>query len=112
MTRQLLAVFNSAEATQSLVSLRDVHRALNIKSHFKDWVKRRVRMHEYQADKEFTLITSESLTANMGRPQVDCFVKLNTAKEMVMWEPYNLVAIDYRLYLINCQENLAAVKTI
>lgn len=100
---ELVDIFDKAQADKSLVSLRAVHKALKVKSHFRDWVKR--RMKEYKEHQDFEIIASESLTANDGRPSMDYFVADKLAKELVMPE-CGSEATKFRDYLIQVEEQV------
>ncbi len=100
---ELVDIFNKAEADKSLVSLKAVHRALKVKSHFRDWVKRRLRQYKEHVD--FEIIASESLTANDGRPSVDYFIADKLAKELVIPERGG-EATKFRDYLIQAEEQV------
>lgn len=102
---ELIGILDKARAANSLVNLREIHKALKVKSHFRDWIKRRIRSNQYQVNIHFETLSSESLTADAGRPKVDYFVTDTIAKELVILET-GYVAREFRDYLIQAEERL------
>ena len=65
----------------SLVSARELHKVLQIKQDFSDWIKKQLEIIDAVEDKDFTLLKGKS---SGGRPQINYIVTINTAKEIAM----------------------------
>ena len=88
------------------VNARDLHYALEIKTEFKDWIRRRLEETDAVEEKDFSSILSESTG---GRPSREYELNLILAKEISILER-NAIGKLIRRYLIACEEELTTYK--
>jgi phage anti-repressor protein len=83
----------------SVVSARDLHEFLEIKTDFSNWCK---RMFEYgfEEGKDFTPILAKSIG---GRPSVDYALTIDTSKEISMIQRSDK-GKEARMYFIECEK--------
>ena len=68
---------------EQLVSARDLHEFLEVKSKFADWIKNRIEKYGFEENQDFVTISKN--LENGGR-EIDYILKLDTAKELAMAE--------------------------
>lgn len=78
----------------------DLHKVLEVKSKFADWIKLRFADVEAVKDADYTVF---SKILEKGRPQKDFIIKLDTAKEMAMLER-NAKGKSVRRYFIDIEK--------
>ena len=88
------------------VDARDLHKALQIKTEFKDWIRRRLEETDAIEGKDFRSKLSESTG---GRPSKEYDLTLVLAKEFAILER-NTIGKLIRRYLIACEEELSVYK--
>ena len=88
----------------SLVSARELHEFLEVKSRFNDWFARRVDKYKFQEKQDFVPHTQKRVHAS-GRDyeEIDYIISLNMAKELSMIEN-NEKGRQARKYFIECEE--------
>lgn len=72
---------NQNEQGEAQVSARDLHKALNVKARFNDWI---TRMIEYGFTEGVDFYSFLSKTSNGGRPSIEYNLTISTAKEIAM----------------------------
>lgn len=80
---ELVPVYTTS-AGEKVVYGADLHEVLKVKSKYADWIKNRLNDCDVVENEDF-----ESFSKNLekaGRPQTECIIKLDTAKEMAMLE--------------------------
>lgn len=82
---------------------KDLHNALEIKTDFSTWVKRRFSECDAEENKDFDLFHNFGENPLGGRPQIDYIIQLDTAKEMAMLER-NEKGKQVRKYFIAIEE--------
>jgi anti-repressor protein len=87
---------------QQTVTARDLHEFLEVKTHFKDWIARRIQDYGFEEEKDFCSFLSESLG---GRPSREYHLSLDMAKELAMVER-NERGRQARQYFIRCERQL------
>ncbi len=85
-----------------VVDARELHQRLGVAAHFRNWIARRLKEYDFQADSDFRPILGESLK---GRPSKEYHLSLDTAKEMAMVEK-NEMGRKIRRYFIDCEQRL------
>ena len=91
---------------KEVVSARELHKFLESKTQFKDWIKRRVEKYNFTENIDFILVAQKRATNNLKNPttsETDYLLTLDTAKEICMIEN-NEKGREARLYFIDCEK--------
>ena len=91
---------------KSIVSARDVWEFLEAKKQFADWVKARISKYGLIEGQDFTTF---SPNGEKGRPEIQYYLTLDTAKQLAMVEG-NGKGREARQYFIDCEKALNAVS--
>ncbi|MFW6741485.1 phage antirepressor KilAC domain-containing protein [Leuconostoc mesenteroides] len=91
---------NQNEQGEAQVSARDLHKALNVKARFNDWI---TRMIEYGFAEGVDFYSFLSKTSNGGRPSVEYNLTISMAKEVAMLQR-NEKGKQVRNYFIQVEE--------
>lgn len=97
------------EQGQKLVSARELHEGLEVKTRFNDWF---IRMLQYgfEENTDFTAITQKKVTAQGNETTfTDYVITLDMAKEISMIQR-NETGKKFRQYFIECEKQLQQVK--
>jgi len=89
------------------VNARDLHKFLEVPTHFKDWIARRIQDYEFEEGKDFISFLSESTG---GRPAKEYALSLDMAKELSMVER-NERGKQARKYFLECERQAKAKQT-
>ncbi len=89
---------------QQTVNARDLHAFLEVKTTFRDWIRRRISDFEFSEGVDYAKIEDKSSRSNLsgGQERIDYFISLNMAKELAMVER-NAKGKEARLYFIECE---------
>lgn len=93
------------EVGENLVSARELHQFLEIKSKFADWIKNRISKYEFVENTDFVTL---SKNLENGGKETDYIIKLDMAKELSMVEN-NDKGRQARKYFIECEKKLKQV---
>ena len=93
------------EKGEQVVSARELHRFLNVKTEFKDWMPRMLE-YGFQEDVDFSSFLSES---NGGRRSKEYALTLDCAKEISMLQRSEK-GKEARQYFIACEKKLREVS--
>ena len=85
---------------EQLVSARDLHEFLEVKSKFADWIKNRIEKYGFEENQDFVTISKN--LENGGR-EIDYILKLDMGKELSMVEG-NEKGSQARKYFIACEK--------
>ena len=103
------------ELGENCVSARELHKGLEIKSKFTDWIKNRISKYGFEENLDFILVTQTLETNNPKNPttkEKDYIITVDMAKELCMVEN-NELGRQFRKYFIECEKKLKeAEKTI
>ncbi|MVM34212.1 hypothetical protein GO755_29545 [Spirosoma sp. HMF4905] len=91
-----------------VVSARELHGFLSIKSKFADWIKNRIIKYKLLENEDYVLIAEEGFSKSLekgGRPELDYALTLDTAKELAMVEN-NEKGREARRYFIEKEKQL------
>ncbi len=107
-----MPVFNTdiGGTLQAAVDAREVHRFLNSKRRFADWVKDKISEYEFEEDIDFIVIRYSQNSETKRKPggnrrSIDYYLTLDTAKELSMVEK-NAKGREARRYFIDCERRL------
>lgn len=96
----LISIFNGVIANQSvqLCNARTLHEFLEVKNHFKDWIKDRITDYGFQQNEDYIIVTERTA----GRPRKEYHITLDMGKELAMVER-NEKGRMVRKYFIECE---------
>lgn len=89
----------------SSVSARDLHQFLGVKTHFKDWIKRRIEDYGFVENQDFEVSLIFEQNSKGGRPTKEYILSMDMAKELSMIEKSDK-GKQARLYFIACEKRL------
>jgi len=94
------------------VSARDLHRELEVKTDFSDWVKNRITKYEFVEGIDYIIApekkgTLESTT--YGKNKIEYYISLDMAKQMSMAENNEKGRLARR-YFIECEKQLKSLS--
>lgn len=94
------------EQNEQLVSARDLHRFLEIKKDFSDWIKTYINNNDYGFENglDYTTFKGNS-TESTPRPRIEYILKLDMAKELCMLSKVEK-GRQARRYFIECEKKL------
>lgn len=95
------------EQGQQLVSARELHKGLEIKSRFNDWINNRIAKYGFEKNSDYTKFLVECVR---GQNVYDYALTLDMAKELSMVENNDL-GRKFRKYFIECEKKLKEVAT-
>ncbi|SEC24791.1 Phage anti-repressor protein [Pseudomonas saponiphila] len=104
---ELIPVFSGSihgEQAQ-LVDARELHRFLEVDTHFKDWIARRIAEYGFQEGEDFCSTLSKSTG---GRRSREYRITLDMGKELAMVER-NEKGKQARRYFIECEKRLSQI---
>ena len=98
------------ENKEQVVSGRELHEFLEVKTLYKDWIKRKIEKYEFIENIDFVTIAQKRATAQ-GNETIykEHILKLSMAKELAMLEN-NERGKQARLYFIKCEEEYRKQK--
>ena len=89
----------------NLVSARELHNFLEVKSRFNDWIKNRIEKYGFEENSDYTTLTKNLVN---GGKETDYIIKIDMAKELSMVEN-NDKGREARKYFIECERALFAI---
>ena len=101
MSNELIKITTNYEGKQ-LVSARELHEGLEVKSRFNDWIKNRINKYGFEENEDYTTLTKNLVN---GGKETDYIITLDMAKELCMVEN-NELGRQYRKYFIECEKKL------
>ena len=87
------------------VSARELHQFLEVKSHFKDWIKRRIDDYGFIENQDFEVSLIFEQNTKGGRPTKEYILSMDMAKELSMLERSDK-GKQARIYFIECEKRL------
>lgn len=94
------------ENEEQVVSGRDLHEFLEVKTPYTQWIERKVEKYGFVENIDFVLVSQKCETKNPRNPYTmiqDHLMKISMAKEVAMTEN-NEKGRQARLYFIKCEE--------
>ena len=92
------------ENGELLVSARDLHEFLEIKTEFRKWMPRMLE-YGFEENVDFVKVSQKCLSSSTGQKQVNYALKLDMAKEIAMIQRSEK-GKQARLYFIECEKQL------
>lgn len=90
---------------EQVVSARELHNFLEVRSRFNDWIENRIEKYDFIENYDYTKILVE---CTRGQNKYDYIIKLDMAKELSMVEN-NSKGRQARKYFIECEKRLKEV---
>ena len=90
-----------------MIDARGLHEWLGNKTPYNDWMRRRIAEYGFQPDTDFHAIVRKT----GGRPKVDHFLTVNTAKELAMVERSQIGQLTRR-YFIEMEQAATPSETL
>lgn len=101
---ELIKITTNDEGKQ-LVSARELHEGLEIKTRFNDWVNRMIE-YGFEENIDYTAITQKRVTAQGNEITfTDYIITIDMAKEICMIQRTDL-GREFRKYFIECEKKL------
>lgn len=100
------------EKDEQVVSGRELHEFLEVKTLYKDWIKRKIEKYGFIENIDFVLVAQKRATKNPRNPYTlenEHILKLSMAKELAMLEN-NEKGKQARMYFIKCEEEYKKQK--
>ncbi len=128
MINELIPIFDSKFNSETIktVNARDLHKFLEVKNYFREWIKDRITKYNFIDGVDYVKIienvsqnlcaestaASESTTYEVtktGQGRIDYHISIDMAKELAMVER-NTKGKEARQYFINCEKELMKKK--
>lgn len=109
-----LVKINLNENKEQVVSGRELYEFLEVKTKYKDWIKRKIEKYDFIENIDFVLVAQKRATNNPRNPYTlenEHILKLSMAKELAMLEN-NEKGKQARLYFIKCEEEYKKQKQV
>ena len=111
---ELIKITTNDEGKQ-LVSARELHEGLEVKSKFADWIKNRINKYGFEENEDYTCLskildTQRTNGQNGIAKEIDYIITTDMAKELCMVEN-NEQGRKYRKYFIECEKKLKQLQT-
>lgn len=113
MTKELIKITTNEEG-QQLVSARELHEFLEVKSRFNDWISNRIKKYDFEENIDYIMLTKNLVTNNIKNPISECteyIITTDMAKELSMVEN-NDKGRQARKYFIECEKKLKNVSQL
>ena len=91
------------ETKERLINARELHRKLENKRRFSDWIKQRIIQYDFIENQEFIKHHNFVMVGNLKRPQIDYYITIDMAKELCMVEN-NSTGKQLRRYFIETEK--------
>lgn len=104
----LIPVYENEDGKQ-LVNARELHKFLEVKTRFNDWIYEKLKKYKFVKDVDFTSFTENPVKPTGGRPKIEYILTLETAKELSMVEE-NEKGREARRYFISVEEKYKKLK--
>ena len=113
MEKELIKITTNEDG-QKLVSARELHEGLKVKSKFNDWITKRITKYGFVENQDFILVTQKKVTNNPKNPyteQKDYVITVDMAKELCMVEN-NELGRQFRKFFIEAERELRIIKKL
>ena len=107
MEKELIKITTNEEG-QKLVSARELHEGLKVKSRFNDWMTNRIKKYGFEENLDYTKILVQ---CKRGQNEYDFYITVDMAKELCMVEN-NELGRQFRKYFIEVEKQLKEIKKL
>lgn len=91
------------------VNARDLHKMLEVKTDFSDWIKRRIKQCKFEENFDYVVILKKEENLKGGRPVTDYIISVDMTKHLGMMER-NEKGHEIRKYFIEQEEMARHLK--
>ena len=91
------------DTKEKLINARELHKKLNNKRQFADWIKQRINKYKFLENQDFFKLHNFVMLGNLKRPQIDYYLTIDMAKELCMVEN-NETGRKIRRYFIEVEK--------
>ena len=107
MEKELIKITTNEDG-QKLVSARELHEGLKVKSRFNDWMTNRIKKYGFEENLDYTKILVQ---CKRGQNEYDFYITVDMAKELCMVEN-NELGRQFRKYFIEAEKQLKEIKKL
>lgn len=93
---------------ERLINARELHKALESKRQFADWIKQRIERYEFVENEEFWIFSQICEKMDRGRPTIEYYLTIDMAKELCMIEN-NVKGKMLRKYFIEVEKRYRSI---
>jgi len=93
---------------ERLINARELHKELENKRKFADWIKQRIEHYEFEENQDYFKHHNFVMVGNLKRPQIDYYVTIDVAKELCMVEN-NEKGRQIRKYFIEVEKRYRSI---
>lgn len=91
------------DTKEKLINARELHKKLNNKRQFANWIKQRIDKYKFLENQDFVKLNNFVMVGNLKRPQIDYYLTIDMAKELCMVEN-NETGRKIRKYFIEVEK--------
>ena len=91
------------DTKEKLINARELHKKLNNKRQFANWIKQRIDKYKFLENQDFVKLNNFVMVGNLKRPQIDYYLTIDMAKELCMVEN-NETGRKIRRYFIEVEK--------
>lgn len=91
------------DTKEKLINARELHKILNNKRQFANWIKQRIDKYKFLENQDFVKLNNFVMVGNLKRPQIDYYLTIDMAKELCMVEN-NETGRKIRRYFIEVEK--------
>lgn len=91
------------DTKEKLINARELHKKLNNKRQFANWIKQRIDKYKFLENQDFAKLNNFVMVGNLKRPQIDYYLTIDMAKELCMVEN-NETGRKIRRYFIEVEK--------
>ena len=92
-----------SDTKEKLINARELHKKLNNKRQFANWIKQRIDKYKFLENHDFVKLNNFVMVGNLKRPQIDYYLTIDMAKELCMVEN-NETGRKIRRYFIEVEK--------
>lgn len=108
--KELIRIATDAQGA-SVVSARELHRFLEVRKDFSNWIKHRIQKYGLRESQDYIVFAQIGENPTGGRPQIDYVLTLDAAKELAMVEG-NAKGKQARQYFIDAEKKLRQLTAL
>lgn len=101
---EIVPIYENSKG-ERLINARELHKALNNKRKFVDWMKQRIEQYDFMENEEFWSFSQICEKPTGGRPSKEYYISIDMAKELCMVENNN-IGKRLRKYFIEVEKKI------
>ena len=104
---EIVPIYENSKG-ERLINARELHKALNNKRKFVDWMKQRIEQYDFIENEEFWSFSQICEKPTGGRPSKEYYISIDMAKELCMVENNN-IGKRLRKYFIEVEKRYRSI---